>query len=88
MPPPKLSKLELLVMETLWGHGRSSIREIQERFPADARPAYTTIQTVVGRLEVKQAVRRVKKVGGANIYESSVSRAEARRRLIDISYGD
>jgi len=83
MPPPKLSKLELKVMEALWGHGPSSIREIQERFPARSRPAYTTVQTTVGRLEAKKAVGRVKKIGGAHIYDSLVSRDSAQSRLID-----
>ena len=86
MTPPRLSKLELKIMELLWEHGLSSIREIQERIVTKPRPAYTTIQTVFGRLESKNAVRRVKKVGGAHIYEASVSREEAKRRLIDISY--
>ena len=83
MPPPKLSKLELKVMEALWGHGPSSIREIQERFPVKSRPAYTTVQTTVYRLETKKAVRRVKKVGNFHIFEAAVSRNAAQRRLID-----
>ncbi|HET7084741.1 MAG TPA: BlaI/MecI/CopY family transcriptional regulator [Rhizomicrobium sp.] len=83
MPPPKLSKLELRIMEALWDHGPSSIREIQERFPARSRPAYTTVQTTVGRLEVKKALGRVKKIGGAHIYDALVSRANAQSRLID-----
>jgi BlaI family penicillinase repressor len=84
MPPTKLSKLELVIMEALWVHGHSSIREILEQFSSKNRPAYTTVQTVIGRLEAKKAVRRVKKIGGANIYEACVSREEARRRLIDM----
>ena len=83
MPPPKLSRLELKIMEALWGHGPSSIREIQERFPAKSRPAYTTIQTTVSRLEAKKAVCRVKKIGGAHIYDALVSRDHAQRRLVD-----
>ena len=83
MPPPKLSKLELKIMEALWDHGPSSIREIQERFPVKSRPAYTTVQTTVGRLEAKKAVGRVKKIGGAHIYDSLVSRDSAQSRLID-----
>src|SRR5665213_1710703 len=83
MPPPKLSKLALKVMEALWGHGASSIREIQERFPLKTRPAYTTVQTTIGRLEAKKAVGRVKKIGGANIYDALVSRENAQSRLID-----
>ena len=83
MPPPKLGKLELKVMEALWAHGALSIREIQELFPARARPAYTTVQTTIGRLEAKKAVGRVKKIGGAFIYEALVSQAHAQSRLID-----
>jgi BlaI family penicillinase repressor len=83
MPPPKLSKLELKIMETLWDHGASSIREIQERFPLKKRPAYTTVQTTVGRLEAKKAIARVKKIGGANIYDVLVTRGTAQSRLID-----
>ena len=83
MPPPKLGKLELKVMEALWAHGALSIREIQEQFPARTRPAYTTVQTTIGRLEAKKAVGRVKKIGGAFIYEALVSQANAQSRLID-----
>ena len=56
MPPPKLSRLELKIMEALWDHGASSIREIQERFPLKKRPAYTTVQTTIGRMEAKKAI--------------------------------
>jgi BlaI family penicillinase repressor len=80
---PKLTKLELQIMEALWGSGRASIREIQETFPEKGRPAYTTIQTTVYRLEGKNAVRRVKKVGNFHIFEASISRDAAQRRLID-----
>jgi len=83
MPSPKLSKLELQIMETLWTRGRASIREIQESFPENDRPAYTTIQTTVYRLESKKAVRRVKKVGNFHIFEAAVSRNAAQRKLID-----
>jgi BlaI family transcriptional regulator, penicillinase repressor len=83
MPSPKLSKLELQIMETLWTRGSASIREIQEQFPEKDRPAYTTIQTTVYRLESKKAVRRVKKVGNFHIFEAAVSRAAAQRKLID-----
>ena len=83
MPPPKLSRLELKIMEALWDHGASSIREIQERFPLKKRPAYTTVQTTVGRLEAKKAIARVKKIGGANIYDVLVTRDTAQSRLID-----
>ena len=83
MPRPKLSKLELQIMEALWTKGPCSIREIHETFPARNRPAYTTVQTMVYRLEVKKAVRRVKKIGTAFIFEAAVSRASAERKLID-----
>jgi BlaI family penicillinase repressor len=83
MPQPKLAKLELRIMETLWTQGTASIREIQESFPEKDRPAYTTIQTTVYRMEAKQAVRRVKKVGNFHIFEAAVSRSAAQRRLID-----
>jgi BlaI family transcriptional regulator, penicillinase repressor len=80
---PKLTKLELQIMEALWDHGVSSVREIQERFPEKDRPAYTTVQTMVYRLEAKKAVRRVKKIGNAHIFEAAISRTAAQRRLID-----
>lgn len=83
MSEPKLSKLELLIMDALWNRGSASIREIQENFPENDRPAYTTIQTMVYRLEAKKAVRRVKKVGNFHIFEAAVSRNAAQRRLID-----
>jgi BlaI family transcriptional regulator, penicillinase repressor len=83
MPEPKLTKLELQIMEALWSQRRASIREIQETFPAKDRPAYTTIQTTVYRLEIKKVVRRVKKVGNFHIFEAVVSRNAAQRRLID-----
>lgn len=79
----KLTRPELEIMEALWQHGASSVREIQERLPEKDRPAYTTVQTVVYRLEAKKAVRRVKKIGNAHIFEAIVSRAAAQRRLID-----
>jgi BlaI family penicillinase repressor len=80
---PKLAKLELQIMEALWTLGNASIREIQEVFPEKDRPAYTTIQTTVYRLETKKAVRRVKKVGNFHIFEAVVSRNAAQRKLID-----
>ena len=83
MAQPKLSKLELQIMETLWTRGSASIREIQEDFPEKDRPAYTTIQTTVYRLETKKAVRRTKKVGNFHIFEAAVSRDAAQRKLID-----
>jgi BlaI family transcriptional regulator, penicillinase repressor len=83
MSSPKLTKLELQIMETLWTRGSASIREIQENFPERDRPAYTTIQTTVYRLESKKAVRRVKKVGNFHIFEAAVSRNAAQGKLID-----
>jgi predicted transcriptional regulator len=80
---PKLARLELQIMEALWTLGNASIREIQEVFPQKDRPAYTTIQTTVYRLEAKKAVRRVKKVGNFHIFEAVVSRNAAQRKLID-----
>src|ERR1700730_3167793 len=83
MTEPKLTKFELQIMEALWIRTEASIREIQESFPEKNRPAYTTIQTTVYRLEGKKAVRRVKKVGNFHIFEAAVSRNAAQRRLID-----
>jgi len=83
MLQPKLSRLELQIMQVLWSRGALSIREIQEGFPEKDRPAYTTIQTTVYRLEAKQAVRRVRKISNAHIFEATVSRQSAQRRLID-----
>src|ERR1700730_16792743 len=83
MALPKLSKLELQIMEALWDRGATSIREIQEAFPENDRPAYTTVQTTVYRMEGKKALRRVKKIGNAHICEAVVSRHAAQRRLID-----
>jgi BlaI family penicillinase repressor len=80
---PKLTKLELRIMEALWTHGASSVREIQERFPEKHRPAYTTVQTMVYRLEVKKALRRIKKIGNAHIFDAVISRSAAQRRLVD-----
>ena len=83
MTEPKLAKLELQIMEVLWTRGEVSIREIQEAFPEKNRPAYTTIQTTVYRLETKKAVRRIKKVGNFHIFEAGISRDAAQRKLID-----
>jgi BlaI family penicillinase repressor len=83
MGRPKLTKLELLVLEALWQKGACSVREIQETFPEPGRPAYTTVQTVVYRLERKQALRCVKRISNANIFEALVSRKAAERRLVD-----
>jgi predicted transcriptional regulator len=83
VPQPKLSKLELKIMGALWTKGASSVREIQEHFPARRRPAYTTVQTIVYRLEAKNALRRTKKIGNAHIFEAVISQTAARRKLID-----
>jgi BlaI family transcriptional regulator, penicillinase repressor len=83
MAEPKLSKLEFQIMEALWTRGEASIRDMQETFPAKRRPAYTTIQTTVYRLEAKNIVRRVKKVGNFHIFAAAISRSAAQRRLID-----
>ncbi len=82
MTQPKLSKLELQIMEALWAHGKASIREIQETFP-EPRPAYTTIQTTVYRLEGKKAVCRVRKISNAHIFEPIMGRDVTRHRLLD-----
>jgi BlaI family penicillinase repressor len=80
---PKLSKFDLQIMQALWAKGPLSIREIQESFPDRKRPAYTTVQTIVYRLEAKKALRRAKKISNAHIFEAVISRSEAQRRLID-----
>ena len=79
----KLSTLELRIMEALWSSGPASVREVQESFPEAQRPAYTTIQTTMYRLETKHAIRRVKKISNAHIFEAVVSRAAAHRRIVD-----
>ena len=83
MPSPKLTKLELQIMEALWTRGVCSIREIQEAFPEQERPAYTTVQTTVYRMEGKNVLRRVKKISNAHIFEAAVTRDAAQGRLID-----
>ena len=80
---PKLSKVEHQIMDALWNRGASSVREVLEAFPEKGRPAYTTVQTMVYRLEEKGAIRRTKKIGNAHIFEAVISRASAQRRLID-----
>jgi predicted transcriptional regulator len=82
MGRPRFTRLELQILETLWARGDASIREIQEAFP-EPRPAYTTIQTTVYRLEVKGAVRRVRKISNAHIFEAIVEREAARLRFLD-----
>ena len=83
MPHPKLSRVELRIMEALWSQGALSVREILESLPARRRPAYTTVQTTVYRLEAKKALRRKKKVGSALIFEAVISRDTAQTRLVD-----
>ncbi|HWM60633.1 MAG TPA: BlaI/MecI/CopY family transcriptional regulator [Rhizomicrobium sp.] len=80
---PKLSKLELQIMDVLWSGGPSAIREIQESFGPKNRPAYTTVQTMVYRLEAKKALRRTRKIGNAHIFEAVISRDAAKARLVD-----
>jgi predicted transcriptional regulator len=82
MPQPKLTKLELQILEALWAQGKASIREIQEAFP-EPRPAYTTIQTTVYRLEGKEAVRRIRKISNAHIFEPVLARDVTRNRFLD-----
>jgi len=83
MTQPRLSRLEFQVMEVLWEKGDSSIREIQGSFPEKRKPAYTTIQTTVYRMEAKGVVRRVRKVGNFHVFAATISRESAQRRLID-----
>jgi BlaI family transcriptional regulator, penicillinase repressor len=80
---PKLSKLELQIMEMLWGRAKASIREVQQGFPEKGRPTYGTIQTTMYRMEIKNIVRRVGKVGNFHIFEPLVSREAAQLRLVD-----
>ena len=80
---PKLSKLELQIMDTIWTRGECSIREIQEAFPEKNRPGFTTVQTMVYRLEAKKALRCTKRIGKANIFEAAISRRAIQGRMID-----
>jgi BlaI family penicillinase repressor len=83
MPTTKLTKLELQIMDALWTRGICSVREILDTFPERVRPAYTTVQTTVYRLERKNAVRIAKRISNANIFEAVISRGEAQSRLVD-----
>jgi predicted transcriptional regulator len=83
MASTRLTRLELQIMDDLWTHGPSAVREVQERFPEKSRPAYTTVQTVMYRLEAKKAARRTRKIGNAHIFEAAISRGSAQGRLID-----
>jgi len=80
---PKLSKLEMQIMDVLWSNGPTAIREIQESFGPKNRPAYTTVQTMVYRLEIKKALRRARKVGNAHVFEALITRDAAKARLVD-----
>ncbi len=82
MASPRLTPLELQIMDVLWTHGPCAVREVQERFPKDNQPAYTTVQTVMYRLEAKAVARRTRKIGNAHIFEATVGRAAAQRRLV------
>jgi predicted transcriptional regulator len=79
---PRLSQFDLQIMEALWNRGPCSIREIQESFPQKKRPAYSTVQTMVYRLELKKALRRVKKISNAHIFEAVISREAAQGKLV------
>jgi len=83
MASSRLTKLELQIMEAFWTRGACSVREVQEAFPEPGRPAYTTVQTTVYRLERKKALRCVKRISNANIFEAVISRKDAQGRLID-----
>lgn len=83
MAPGNFGKLELRILEALWERGPCSVREVQEAFSGRKRPAYTTVQTIMYRLEAKNALRRVRKIGNAHIFEALVTRDVAHRRLID-----
>ena len=83
MKAPRLTPLELQIMDILWTRGPSAVREVQEGFPEDSRPAYTTIQTVMYRLETKKVARRTRKIGNAHIFETVVSRTQVQRRLVE-----
>jgi predicted transcriptional regulator len=82
MSEPKLSPLELRIMGELWSRGACSIREIHEAVVKRDRPAYTTVQTMVYRLEAKGALRRTKKIGNAHVFEATTSRASVQTRLL------
>ena len=83
MALPRLSRLELQIMETLWARGACSVRELQEAFPEKDRPGFTTVQTMVYRLEGKKALRCTKRIGKANIFEAAISRKATQKRMID-----
>ena len=78
-----LTRPELQILEVLWTRGACSIRELHQALPAKGRPAFTTVQTVVYRLEKKRAVRCVKRISKANIFEAAISRDQAHTTLVD-----
>lgn len=83
MAHPKLSRLELQIMEAFWTHGASSVREVQQYLPEKKRPAYTTVQTMIYRMEAKKVLKRVRKIGNAHLFDATISRATVQRRLVD-----
>ena len=83
MPGPKLTKFEMQIVETLWTRGEASIREMQEAFPEKKRPAYSTVQTMIYRMEAKGVVRRVRKVGNFHMFAATITREAAQRRLVE-----
>ena len=83
MAEARLSRLEIQIMETLWERGEASIRDMREAFPEKKRPGYTTVQTMVYRMEAKKVVRRVRKLGNFHLFAAAVSRDAVQRRLVD-----
>jgi len=83
MATARLTKLELQIMDVFWARGACSVREVQDAFPGAKKPAYTTIQTTIYRLESKKVLRIVKRISNANIFEAAISREEAHGRVID-----
>ena len=83
MKPKKLTAAELNVMQILWDDGPAAIREVLEKYPGKRRPAYTTVQTLFYRLEEKGAIRRMRKIGGAHVFEAVISRSATQRRMLD-----
>jgi predicted transcriptional regulator len=80
---PRLSKMELQIMEAFWTRGACSVREVQESFSEKNRPAFTTVQTMIYRLEAKKALRCTKRIGKANIFEAVISRIGVQGNLTD-----
>jgi predicted transcriptional regulator len=83
MPRTSFTEPELQILEVLWTRGACSIREIHDALPARGRPAFTTVQTVVYRLEKKEAVRCAKRISKANIFDASISRDEVDSTVVD-----